>query len=164
MIIQDAMVVIHLAKITLLEKSCAYFRRAAIPEAVYLEVMRGKEKGYPDAKVIEDLVKLNKLAVRKVRNTALLKRAREFNLQRGEAEALALYWQENADYLASDDESVRKKRVALAIRLIGTPAILATLYRSRFIERQKLRDSLTELRKIGWFSNAVIDPILMEAQ
>lgn len=163
MIIKDAMVVIHLAKITLLEKSCAYFQRAAIPQAVYDEVILGKARGYPDAKVVEELVKLNKLVVRKVRDTALLKRAREFNLQRGEAEALALYWQENADYLASDDDSVRKKRVALDIRLIGTPAILTTLYRERLIEKHKLRESLAELRTIGWFSNAVIDRISMEA-
>ena len=158
------MVVIHLAKVTLLEKSCAYFQRAAIPEAVYNEVMLGKEKGYPDATVVEELVKLNKLVVRKVRDGALLKRAREFNLQRGEAEALALYWQDNADYLASDDDSLRKKRVALAIRLIGTPAILTTLYRGRVIEKQKLGESVAELRNIGWFSNAVIDRILMEAE
>ncbi len=164
MIIKDAMVVIHLAKITLLEKSCAYFQRAAIPEAVYEEVILGKEQGYPDATVVEELVRRKKLIVRKVRDRALMKRARELNLQRGEAEACALSWQENADYLASDDDSLRKKRVALAIRLIGTPAILATLHRERLIEKHKLREGLAELRNIGWFSNAVIDRILMEAE
>ena len=163
MIVQDAMVVIHLAKITLLGKSCEYFQRAAIPEAVYNEVRLGKEQGYPDATVVEELVKRNTLVIKKVTDQALLKRAREFNLQRGEAEALALYWQENADYLASDDDSVRKKRVALAIQLIGTPAILTTLYHSRVIEKKKLQESLAELRKIEWFSNAVIDQMLMEA-
>ena len=163
MIVQDAMVVIHLAKITLLEKSCEYFQHAVIPEAVYDEVMQGKEKGYPDATVVEELVKRDKLVVRKVRDRVLVKRAREFNLQRGEAEALVLYWQEKADYLASDDDSVRKKRIVLAIRLIGTPAILSTLYRERLIEKRKLRESLAELRNIGWFSSAVIDRILMEA-
>ena len=38
-----------------------------------------------------------------------------------------------------------------------------TLYRERLIDTDKLRESVSELRNIGWFSNAVIDRIVMEA-
>ena len=158
------MVIIHLAKMSLLEKSCDYFQNALIPQAVHDEMLIGKEKGYADAALIEDLVRARKLVVKPVKDHRLLRRTRELNIQRGEAEALALCWQEHATYLASDDDAVRKKRLLLGVRLIGTLAIVLQLYRARVIHRPKLRDSVTELRKLGWFSSAVIDHMLMEAE
>lgn len=163
MIINDAMVVIHLAKITLLEASCGYFQPALIPEAVHQEILAGQKKGYEDVALIEELLKAGTLGVRRVKDKKLLKRAEAFNVQRGEAEAVALYWQERANYLASDDDNLRKKGTLLNIRLIGTPAIILTLYREKLIRKDKLIGSLQVLRKIGWFSNAVIDTIVMEA-
>ena len=58
---------------------------------------------------------------------------------------------------------MRRKRVVLSITLVGTPAILVSLYQARVIEKAKFHESVAELRKIGWFSQAVIDRILMEA-
>jgi len=163
MIVKDAMVVIHLAKITLLEKSCAHFKPVIIPEEVQQEILEGRQKGYEDVKVVEELIVAGKLSVKRVRDRKLLKRAEEFNVQRGEAEALALYWQEKADYLASDDDNLRKKSTLLNLKIIGTPAIILKLYKEKLIEQSKLQGSLQALRKIGWFSNAVIDKILLEA-
>ena len=163
MIVKDTMVVIHLAKITLLERSCEYFKPVVIPEGVHEEILEGKARGYEDVQVIEALINAGKLGVRRVRSKTLLKRAEAFNVQRGEAEALALYWQEHADYLASDDDNVRKKSVLLNLRLIGTPALILKLYKAHRIDGDKLHDSLQVLRKIGWFSQAVIDRILSEA-
>jgi len=163
MIVKDAMVVIHLAKITLLEKSCELFKPVAIPGEVHREILEGEEKGYEDVKIIQELVQAGKISVKRVRDKGLLKRAKEFNVQRGEAEVLALYWQEKAEYLASDDDTLRKKSALLNLRLIGTPAIILKLYQDKAIDRNKLMESLQVLRKIGWFSNAVIDRVLMEA-
>lgn len=163
MIVKDATVVIHLAKTTLLETSCGYFKPVVIPEEVQREILEGKKKGYEDVEVVEELVQAGKLRVKHVRDKKLLKRAEEFNVQGGEGEALALYWQEKADYLASDDDNLRKKSLLLNLKLIGTPAIILRLYQEKRIDRDKLQASLQALRKIGWFSNAVIDKILMEA-
>ncbi len=163
MIVMETMVVIHLAKMSLLEKSCTYFGEVLIPQSVRDEVLVGKERGYADASLVDSLVSTKNLVVKRVRDRRLLQRAKELNIQRGEAEAAALYWQQQATYLASDDDSVRKKRVVLDLQLIGTPAIVLKLYQERVIDKQKLRDSLTELRTIGWLSSAVIDRILLEA-
>ncbi|MEM5802279.1 MAG: hypothetical protein QXQ18_02765 [Candidatus Aenigmatarchaeota archaeon] len=162
MIIKDSMVVIHLAKITLLEKSCEHFKNVVIPEMVYKEILLGKEKGYPEVKIVEELIKEKKITVKRVKNKRVIEKILEFNIQRGEAEAVALYWEEKADYLATDDDNVRKKSVLLNINVIGTPAIILKLYRGKLIEKEKFEESLRELRKIGWFSDAVIDKILME--
>ena len=164
MIVKDAMVVIHLAKITLLRTSCQHFKPVVLPEAVHQEIMAGRQQGHEDVQLVEELIKAGKLSVRHVRDKRLLRRAKEFNIQRGEAEALALYWQEKADYLASDDDNLRKKGLLLDLKLIGTPAIMLKLYREGLIEKVKLLQGLGELKKIGWFSNAVIDRIMMEAK
>lgn len=161
-VVKDSMVVIHLAKITLLEKSCSFFKKVVVPEIVYREIMIGREKGYPDVAMIKGLIKRRKITVRKVKYKRLIRRANEFNVQRGEAEAVALYWQEKADYLATDDDNVRKKSVMLNLRVIGTPAIVLKLYQEKIVGEAKFEEGLAELRKIGWFSDAVMDKISME--
>jgi len=162
MIVKDSMILIHLAKLTLLESSCRYFKEVVIPRKVFDEILEGKERGFADAKIIEDIINMKKIQVLEIKNKNLIERANQFNIQRGEAEALALYWQEEADYLATDDDNVRKKSFLLNIKIIGTPAIILKLYKERIISKDKTIDSLDRLRKIGWFSNIIIDKILME--
>jgi len=163
MIVKDAMVLIHLAKITLLEKSCEYFREVIMPLMVYDEIIKGKDKGYGDVIIIENLIKMNKIKINKIKDETLMQKAREFNIYRGEAEALALYWQENADILATDDDNVRKKKLLLNISVISTPAIIMNLYKKQKITKEKYLDSISSLRKIGWFTNQVLDRMKMEA-
>lgn len=164
MMIKDAMVLIHLAKLSLLESSCQYFKKVMIPEQVYHEILKGKRKGFPDASVIVDLIENKKITVKKIQDKNFIKKANQFNIQRGEAEAVALYWQEKADFLATDDDNVRKKKILLNINIIGTPGIILGLYKKRIINRQKISESVEELRKIGWFGSTVLDKIIMEAE
>jgi predicted nucleic acid-binding protein len=93
----------------------------------------------------------------------LLEKANEYNIQKGEAEAVALYWQENANHLATDDDNVRKKQTILNLTIIETPAIIMKLYKEQKITKEKYLNSTNELKKIGWFSNQVIDKMKMEA-
>lgn len=161
MIIKDSMVLIHLSKITLLEKACDHFKDVAIPPLVYKEAVESG-KSHPDMKIINDLVTKKKIKVRNVKNKKLIEKANQFNIQRGEAECVALYWQEKAKFLATDDDNVRKKSDLIGINVIGTPSIALRLYKGNVIDRKKLEGSISKLRKIGWFSGAVLDKILME--
>lgn len=161
MIVKDAMTIIHLAKITLLEKSCDYFKNVMVPESVYSETIRMEDK-YPETNIIKNLVERNKMKIHKVTNKNLMEKANQYNIQGGEAEAIALYWQEKADFIATDDDNVRKKSVLLNLNVIGTPAIIFGIYKKKMIDKKKFVDSLSELRKIGWFSNAIIDKLLLE--
>lgn len=163
MIIKDSMVVIHLAKITLLEKSCDYFKKVVLPKKVYEEVMFCEEK-HTEIKIVRELIEKKKISVKEVKDKKLLKKSNEFSIQEGEAEAVALYWQERADYLATDDDNVRKKSMVLDIKIIGTPVIILRLYKEKIIGKEKFVDSITKLKKIGWFSNAIIDKVLMEGK
>lgn len=158
-VIKDSMVVIHLAKVTLLERSCEYFKRILIPKLVKEEVLK-KEK--PDSVLISQLIAKKKIIVKDIKDKTLVKKANEFNIFRGEAEVVALYWQESADYIATDDDNVRNKSLLLGLRIIGTPSILLTLYKKNVIDKEKIINCVVKLKEIGWFSNGVLDKMIME--
>ena len=158
------MILIHLAKIALLEKSCNYFKKIIIANKVYSEIMKGKEKGYGEVILITDLINKRKINVGNVKDKRLVEKANKFNIRGGEAESVALYWQEQAKYLATDDDNVRKKSTFLNFRVIGTPAIILQLHKNKIIEKDKFIESIKELKKIGWFSNSIIDKLFMEAE
>lgn len=165
LVVNDAMILIHLAKITLLEKSCGHFKKVIIPELVFDEAVKaGMERGFEDAVLIGNTVKKGKIKVKKIRKKDFIRKANSFNIFGGEAEAVALYWQERADMIASDDDNVRNKKELLELNMLGTPSIILGLYANKKINAQKTRQAINKLRKIGWFGNEVLDKILMEVE
>ena len=164
MIVKDAMVLIHLAKMSILRKSCEYFKQVLIPTEVYEEIMKGKDSEHYDLKIIEEEIKVKRIAVEEVVNKDLIKKVNNFNVYGGEAEAVALYWEKDAEYLASDDNNIRKKKELFELNIIGTPAIVVALYRKGSIGEEKYLKSIDLLKKIGWFSSSVIDMMKMEVK
>lgn len=162
--IVDAMVLIHLAKITLLEKSCDYFHMVMISELVFNEIRAGKEKGIGDALIVEALVHHKKIKVKKTNDLKMIAMINNFNVYEGEAESVALYKQENADLLITDDQNVRKKKDLMEIKLIGSLAVILKLRKAKIIDKDKFRNAIEKMREIGWFSNAIIDTVLMEGE
>lgn len=165
LVVNDAMVLIHLAKITLLEKTCDYFEDVIIPELVFIETVKsGKEKGFEDAMLIEEIINKGKIFVKHIRKKDLIKKANDLNVFGGEAEAVALYWQEKADLIASDDDNIRRKKELLDLNLVGTPSIILSLYLHKKIGKEKAKQSIKKLRRIGWFSSEVLDKIIIEVE
>ncbi len=161
LVVKDLMVLIHLAKMTLLETSCTAFGNVAIPEQVMEEVTK---EGYPDAQLIAALIRKEKILVRAVRKNQFLQKAYACNIQRAEAAAVALSWELEADFLATDDDNVRKKSDLLKLNVIGTPAILLKLYKEKRITRIKVEDAIKKLKEIGWFANTIWDKIKLEVE
>ncbi len=163
--IKDAMVLIHLAKITLLEKSCDYFKNVLIPPAIFEEtVTAGKKTGLPDAFVIEKIIENKKIIVREIKDKNLLNFSYNYNIHGGEAEAVALYTQEKADYLVSDDDNVRRKKELIEANIIGSLAVLLRLRETKMITKEKFIEALEKLREIGWFSPVLLDKVLLEGE
>jgi predicted nucleic acid-binding protein len=158
------MVLIHLAKLTILEESCNYFQNILIPELVYKEILKGKKKSFPDVTIILEFVKHKKITIKRIKQRSLIKKANQFNIQKGEAEVISLYWQENANLIATEDDNVRKKKTLLNINVIGTPAIILRLFKEKQINKEKIIQCVSELKKIGWFSSTILDKLLMEVK
>jgi len=164
-VVKDAMVLINLAKITLLVHSCDYFEKVMIADGVFDEaVTSGKEKGMEDAFLIEQLIKAEKIKVKRIKNKSFIKMINAFNIYGGEAESLALYKQEKADLFISDDDNVRKKKHVIQANIIGSLAVLLKLRKAHKISKDKFMVSIEKMRSIGWFSNAVLDKVLMEGE
>ena len=81
---------------------------------------------------------------------------RLFGLHLGEAEAVALYFQEKAQFLATDDDTCRKNRIILGINIIGSPAIVLMLFRKALITKKKAIDCVCALETIGWFDTEIM--------
>ncbi len=129
-----------------------------IPTKVYEEtVVRGKEKGHPDALIIEQAITDELLKIKKIRNKKKVNDLKIFGLHLGEAEAVALYFQEKAQFLATDDDTCRRNRIILGINIIGSPAIVLTLLRNGTINRRKALDCVLALETIGWFDTEVLN-------
>ena len=80
-VIKDSMVLIHLAKITILENACDFFKNILIPEKVFEEtVLKGKERSFDDAMLIESIIKKGKIRVMKIRKKELIKKINDFNV------------------------------------------------------------------------------------
>ena len=71
------MVIIHLAKLSILEKSCNHFKQVLIPQEVYQEVLRGKEKLFPETSIIAELIKNKKILVKRIKEGKLVKKERQ---------------------------------------------------------------------------------------
>lgn len=163
-LVKDAMVLIHLAKMTLLQTSCQVFGPVRVPARVRDEVLAGKEKGYPDAAVVEKRLEAGDLQVVDLDSEAQddLTELEKLNVRGGEAHAIALCWQEGIDRLATDDDNVRDKQEILGIRCVGTPALLLGLFERGSITREKVERAVEVLERVGWFSQAVLDKVRME--
>ncbi len=165
MLVCDSMVIIHLAKTTLLRPACQHFGKLAIPRAVYGEVVdAGRAKGYADALLVDELVRSKHIAVVDVRSEAgRLKLLEKFNVEGGEAEAVALALREGA-LLACDDGSVRSKAHVLGVKVVSTPAVLVALVKRGGVPKEKVLEAVAVLRKVGWFSSAVLDEVVLEVR
>lgn len=156
LVISDAMILIHSAKIGILD----YFPRAfevKIPPAVFEEtVTKGKKGNYPDAILIEKIINEAKIQIVQC-NQQYLSKYEVYGLKGGELEAVALYFQLNAEFLASNDDHVRRVSTLLQLNLVSSPELTVHLYMRNFISSKKAIEALNNLKKVGWFHPLVID-------
>jgi predicted nucleic acid-binding protein len=139
------------------------FGQVIIPNLVHHEVVeRGVETNRPDAYIVQKLEKEGYIQVAGVTDATLMDEVKKYGLQGGELEAVTLYIQEKANWIASNDDKVRRLRLILNLELVSSPEIVFMLAKNGFITKDKAVECLRELKKIGWFSNNVIDIILLE--
>jgi len=97
-------------------------------------------------------------------NKKALQNIHKFNIYGGEAEALLLYQEISAYLLVSDDNNLRKKQHFFDAKIVGSLGILLKMRKDKKIAKKKFRFVLEQLRIIGWFSNAVIDKVILEGE
>jgi predicted nucleic acid-binding protein len=129
-IVSDASPIIALAICKKLDLPDKLFDQVYIPQAVFHELT------IPNKPNVEAITEWAKDRVANAKNTAAIT-ALSLNLDPGESEALALYWEIAADYLLIDEKKGRAIAMRNGIRTVGTIGILLSAKRQGFLTTVK---------------------------
>lgn len=121
-VVADATVLIFLGKL----RRLAWLRRrydvVLIPSVVYEDVVvRGRERGEPDAAVVDDAIDDGWIEIHEPVTNAALDR---FDLEAGESGVLSLALERDHETVLVDEESVREVARLLGLRPRGTLSVL----------------------------------------
>ena len=156
MIVFDSSTLILLAKTELLDLFLNSFKgRVLISKKVEEECC--KKKSF-DALLIKKRIEGKRIIVKKIRNHKLcIKIASDFDLCDGEAEAIALALQENAEILGTDDRNAINACRLLKIPFTSAIGILVRAKEKKLIGHEESLLKLNELKVYGRYSKQIID-------
>lgn len=108
--------------------------------------------------LVREKLKQNWIKVEQVNSNKLVERYGN-HLDKGEAEAIALAKEKNADYLLIDEKIGRQIARDNHLKIIGTVGILLEAKRQGLID--SVKNKMDDLRKIGfWISDKLYDQIV----
>lgn len=152
-VVSDAGPIIALSKIGEIDLLGEFFGRVLVPEAVHEEVAL-KGEGKPGSEEIyRDLFER-----RQVQNGVAVE-VLEGELGSGEAEAIVLGRELEADLLVIDDKAGRTKARSIGLDVVGTLALLHRAVERGLIE-QDIQSVARALRSKGvWFSDELVESL-----
>lgn len=161
----DSSTLILLARAGILGGIFHYVSVVHIPPAVFKEaVERGKEKGKEDALVIEREIESGRIRVTEMPSRRGVDEVlKNFHMDAGEAEAIALCAGRHALFLGTDDREAVK-----ACRVYGIPfttalAIAVKLAKERKISKERAALAIDKLQDIGFYSKEIMSLARKEA-
>lgn len=155
MIVFDASTLILLAKADLIELFIStYPGQVLIPEEVRSEILDAEKE---DALVFKQLIENKKIKILKIKDKNFSNKLMEdFNIEKGEADALGLTLQEKAGVIATDDKNAMKACKFLKLEFITSISILIRAFEKGLIEREEAFIKLRKLQSFGRYSKAII--------
>lgn len=151
-IVSNTTPIICLLKLNELRLLQDLYGQINIPNAVYREIEAGKSKGY-----YKDLSKINWINILEIRDKQAIKYF--LDLDAGEAEAIVLATEMDADLIILDEKLGRFHAKHADLKITGTIGILIKAKSEGLIE--ELKPMLNELmEKEFWISQALKDEIL----
>jgi predicted nucleic acid-binding protein len=151
-IISDSSSLILLAKSNLLDK-LSKRTKILIPKKVYEEVVEeGLKRNKIDAVKINNLIEKRKIQVKKVNKEKKF----PITLDKGEKEALELYYQEKANNVIVDDKKALQICKIMKIPYLTVHIILTGLLKKKIINKNQAIKSLEILDKEGRYSSEII--------
>lgn len=156
-VVSDSSVLINLAGLQKLDLLNALYDQLIVPASVWEEVVR-RGQGKPGASAIQNAAWIE---VRNVENWALVHSLRQ-DLDAGEAEAIALAVETDADLLLIDERLGRATAHHFGLRYVGLVGVLVAAKRRGFIAA--IKPDLDRLRnEIGFYlSDALYRRVLSD--
>ncbi len=154
MFIFDASTLILLAKIELIGK-LAKETDIVITETVEREATIKKDTF--DSKLIRSLIDEGSISVELVEKNSIIEDLmRDFNMDKGEASALALYQEREGELLATDDGQLIKAAKVLGIPFASSVVFLIRANHKGLLEEDMALEKLRKLEKYGWYKERII--------
>lgn len=156
-VISDASTLILVQKIFLLDRLAKNFS-FMIPQEVFNEtVIKGKKAKSEDAYSIENKINKNLIKVKEIKDKKRLNQiVNEFGLAKGEAEAIVLFLQENADFLATDDHKAINICKIYKISFITALTFVIAAFDARLIIKNEAKKMINDLSRYGRYKNELI--------
>lgn len=154
-IVSNTTPIISLLKVGKLDILKELYHKVYIPNEVYLEIEAGKHKEY-----YIDLAAIEWIQISKIQNAKSL--SFFLDLDKGEAEAIVLANEINADLLILDETLGRFHAKHIGLNVTGTIGILLKAKENGIID--KIKPILIELSQKGiWLSEKLIEQTLTKA-
>lgn len=151
-IIFDSSTAILLAKINLL-RTISEKIEIIFPEKIKKETTEKKENF--DSKMINRLIKENKIHTEKADKEKTMQIMESFNIDKGEAEALELAIKKNIG-IATDDGPTIKTCKILNTNFITALNFLTILYEKKQISKELALEKLKILERYGRYNNEIL--------
>lgn len=153
-IICDSSILILISKLEMLDLLIDAFEEILIPKAVFIEsVDQGKKLKKMDAFLIEKKINEGKIIIENIKNLAEKEKfMNDFNLHEGEAEALILYSEKNAELFGTDDYKTLKVCKILDIKYFTTPLFIIRCYVIEKLSKKMAMLKFEKLEEFGWYN------------
>ena len=148
----DSSTAILLAKIGLLDQLSQRLK-IIFPEAVKEETTKKKDSF--DSKLIISMINENKIKIRASNQSKVNKLIKDFNIEKGEAEALELA-REKKRVLATDDGPSIKACKILNIKFTTAIHFLIRFYEKGILDKEMAMVKLQSLEKYGRYDYSII--------
>ena len=157
-VICDSSNLILISKVDLLDLLIEIYGEILIPQAVYNEsIKEGKKLKKMDAFLIEKRIDEGKIIVKQIKNfQEKSKLIEDFNIHKGEAEAIILYLEENANLLGTDDYQTIKVCKILKIKYFTTLSFIYLCFMNNLLLKDNVLLKYDNLNEIGWYKEDLI--------
>lgn len=153
MIVIDSSSLILLAKLSIMDRVITSLKEKITITSGVLAECTAKRDLF-DSQLIQKRIEEKKIGIKEIK-----KREgdiqRDFNLGKGEAEAIALC-QENNCLLITDDKKALNACKILNISFITVPNIVVQITNKRVIKREEAESYINRLKKIGRYGNEIL--------
>jgi predicted nucleic acid-binding protein len=152
-----------LAKLGLIDLLPRLYGQVGFPTAVYAEVVvRGRERGYSDAFLVQLAIQQGKLRIVKVNEGDLPSDIQDLPLDAGEKQTLYIAQREKADLVLFDDEKVREEGKARGLNIKGTLGVIVQAYHAGLLPLNEVESIIEAImgREDIWISEELCRHVL----
>ena len=158
MIVIDSSSLILLAKTGILDIVIKGIKqKLTVPEQVYNECT--SNKSLFDAQIIEKRLEERSIARKDIQNRELCKKIlKDFNLGKGEAEAISLCMEFKAGIVTDDKKAINACKI-LKIKFATAPKLLIQLRKKNLITKVEAGLVVEQMQKFGRYSGEIINKL-----